>query len=204
LAITDEKRQQQNEEDFNAVRKLLAGDKSAFEFIQKKYKPILRSLIRKRIDNEDDIEDMMQETFIKVYNAIDSFKFEYSFYSWINRIASNHCIDFLRKKRFNMISLDQPLGNDDDENYLELGDDSYIPEKYILGDERTELLLEAINQLPDNYKEIIRLRHEEELDYKEIADKLDIPLGTVKAHLFRARKLLYEYLKKFRHVFENE
>ena len=144
------------------------------------------------IKNDSDVEDLVQETFIKAYKALDKFKFNYSFSAWIYRIASNNTIDFLRKRRFDTFSIDKPIGNAEDENYFEIEDNSYSPDANVLDEQKSEIIQDAIDSLPENYREIILLRHEEELDYKAIADKLDLPLGTVKAHLFRARKLLYE------------
>ncbi len=188
-------------EDFEAIRKVTAGDSSAFAFLEKKYHKIIAALIRKMVKNEEDVQDLTQETFIKAYNALDSFHFGFSFSSWIYKIASNTCIDFLRKKRFQTVSLSQPVpGSSDEENVFEIEDDSYIPDMNVLSEERIKILKEAIDRLPDNYREIIKLRHEKELDYTEISDILNIPLGTVKAHLFRARKNLYSMLKKHLYV----
>ena len=188
-------REKSRQEDFEAIRKVLDGDTKAFEFLQKKYKYLIYSLIKKMIKNENDVEDLTQEAFIKAFNALDKFKFNYSFSAWIYRIASNATIDFLRKKRFDTFSIDRPIGDSEDENYFEIEDESYIPDQGVLSQEKTKIIKAAIDRLPENYREIIVLRHEEELDYKTIAKKLDLPLGTVKAHLFRARKLLFEELK---------
>lgn len=182
-------------EDFDAIRKVLAGDNAAYELLQKKYKNLIYSLVKKMIKNDSDVEDLVQETFIKAYKALDKFKFNYSFSAWIYRIASNNTIDFLRKRRFDTFSIDKPIGNAEDENYFEIEDNSYSPDAELINEQKADIIRDAIDTLPENYREIIILRHEEELDYKAIADKLDLPLGTVKAHLFRARKLLYEELK---------
>ena len=192
-----------HEEDFQAIRKVLDGDNSAYEFLQNKYSRIVAALIRKMVRNEDDVEDLTQESFIKAYRALASFQFGYSFSAWLYRIASNTCIDFLRKKRFKTISLSQPLDNSEDEHYFEIKDTSYQPDKTVLNDEKIKILKEAINSLPENYRVIVKLRHEEELDYKEISEKLDLPLGTVKAHLFRARKMMLAKLKKQKHLFSD-
>ncbi|MFA7325439.1 MAG: sigma-70 family RNA polymerase sigma factor [Candidatus Kapaibacterium sp.] len=183
------------QEDFDAIRRVLEGDNTAYEFLQKKYKNLIYSLVKKMIKNDSDVEDLVQETFIKAYKALDKFKFNYSFSAWIYRIASNNTIDFLRKRRFDTFSIDKPIGNAEDENYFEIEDNSYSPDADLISEQKADIITAAINTLPDNYREIIILRHEEELDYKAIAEQLDLPLGTVKAHLFRARKLLYEELK---------
>lgn len=191
--MAEKSKQQSNEEDFEAIRKVLDGDKSAFTFIQNKYKSRIKSLVRRMIKDPDDVDDLTQEAFIKAYNALDTFQFAYNFSAWIYRIASNSCIDFLRKKRFNTISINQSIGGEDD-LYIDIPSNDMTPDVKMISKERKKILNKAINELPENYRVIIQLRHHEEMDYKEIADKLDIPLGTVKAHLFRARKLLYDAL----------
>jgi RNA polymerase sigma factor (sigma-70 family) len=188
------------EEDFEAIRLVLAGDNRGFEVLQKKYNRLITSLIRRMIRNEEDVRDLTQDTFIKAYNAISSFQFGYSFSSWIYKIASNTCIDFLRKKRLAEVSLNQK-SNSDEEYEIEIEDKDYMPDISLMTEEKLKTLREAIDKLPDNYKEIIKLRHEKEMDYADIAERLDIPLGTVKAHLFRARKQLFAQLKKYRYLF---
>jgi len=190
-----------NEEDRNAVRKILNdGDHSYFTFLQNKYYKIIASLIRRMIKDEDDVEDLTQETFIKAYSALNTYRFEYAFSSWIYRIASNNCIDFLRKKRFPMISIDKPIDYSDDDLYFEIEDKTTIPDLNIMSEEKRKIIEDSINCLTENYREIIKLRHEEELEYTEIASKLNLPLGTVKAHLYRARKILMIKLKKHQYV----
>jgi RNA polymerase sigma factor (sigma-70 family) len=189
------------EEDIEAIKKCLEGDSSGFNYLQKKYKSIVTSLVRRMIKNEEDVEDITQETFIKAYNALASFQFGYSFSAWLYRIASNNCIDFLRKKRFQIISLNVKSHDSDEEEEMEIIDNSYMPDIKVLNDEKKKTLNEAFEKLPTNYKQILKLRHEEDLDYSEIAEKLNIPIGTVKAHLFRARKLMYDHLKANKHLF---
>lgn len=201
---TDSKiKEEKNLEDLECIREVLSGKIESFQKLEKRYKRIIAALIRKMVRNEDDVDDLTQETFIKAYNSLSSFHFGYSFSAWIYRIASNSCIDFLRKKRFTTISLSQPIGNDDDDLFFEIEDNSYVPDRDVLSSERRKALDEAMNSLPENYREIIRLRHEEEMDYCQIAVKLDLPLGTVKAHLFRARKILMISLKKHKYLFQN-
>lgn len=192
-------------EDAEVIIRILDGEVNAYGILQKKYKRIISSLIRKMIKDEDDIDDLVQETFIKAYRALDRYQSVYSFSAWIYRIASNTCIDFLRKKRLNIISIDQPIGGTDEDDglFFEIEDNSYQPDVEFINNERKAALYSSIDKLPEKYRLIIKLRHEEELDYNEIALKLDMPLGTVKAHLFRARKMLLDDLKKINHLFEN-
>ncbi len=189
------------EEDIEAIKKCLSGDNTGFNYLQKKYKSIVISLVRRMVKNEEDVEDITQETFIKAYNALSSFQFGYSFSAWLYRIASNNCIDFLRKKRFQVISLNVKSHDSDDEEEMEIIDDSFMPDIKVLNDEKKRTLNDAFEKLPPNYKLILKLRHEEDLEYNEIAERLNIPIGTVKAHLFRARKLMYDHLKNNKHLF---
>ena len=124
-------KQLSNEEDFDAIRKILDGDKSAFTFIQNKYKSRIKSLVRRMIKDPDDVDDLTQEAFIKAYNALDTFQFAYNFSAWIYRIASNSCIDFLRKKRFNTISLNQSIGGEDD-LYIDIPTNDMTPDVEII------------------------------------------------------------------------
>jgi len=202
--VNKEEKIKKNLEDIEVIKRILDGDKDAFAVIQKKYTRIISSLIRRMVKDEADVVDLTQDTFIKAYNALDKFQLDYSFSSWLFKIASNTCIDFLRKKRFNLVPLHRQNNDSEEEEIIEIKDDTYTPDTELLAKERKEALLQAIAELPDNYKEIIKLRHGEDLDYAEIAIRLDLPLGTVKAHLFRARKLLYEKLKKQKTLFNED
>ena len=204
MSLNNKNNNNGNEEDFDAIRKVLDGQSHAYEHLQSKYKYVVAGLIRRMVRNEEDVQDLVQESFIKAYNALETFKFGYSFSSWLYRIASNTCIDFLRKKKLQTISISQPLETSDDDHYFEIEDRSYQPDLKVLDQEKINALKKAIDDLPENYREIVKLRHEEELDYKEIAQRLDLPLGTVKAHLFRARKMMLVQLKKQIHLFNEE
>lgn len=197
-----EKQKLSQEEDIRVVNDILNGNEQSYNILQKKYRRQLASAIRKMIKDEDDIDDLTQDTFIKIFRALPSYQPSYLFTSWIFRIASNTCIDFLRKKRFTTISLNQQSNNSDDDYILEIEDNSYQPEIELVISERKNILLNAVNELPENYREIIKLRHTEDLDYKEISERLNLPLGTVKAHLFRARKILLERLKNSSYLFD--
>ncbi len=184
------------QEDQQIINNLLAGNKSEFEKLEKKYKSIITLLIRKMIKNEEDVQDLVQETFIKAYTSIDKYNHNYPFSAWIYKIASNHCIDFLRRKRLQTIPLNYTSYDDSEEFIREIEDNNNHPEIDYIKNEQKNLLEFAISKLPEKYKTIFRLRHEDDLDYKEISLHLNIPIGTVKVNLFRARKLLYDELKK--------
>lgn len=202
MTAKSEKNIKSQEQDLIIVNKILNGDINSFYVIQNKYKRIIATLIRKMIKDEDDVEDLTQETFIKAFNGMTKYQSSYSFSSWLYKIASNNCIDFLRKKRFNSVSINQPISNDSDElEEIEIKDSNYIPDITLMDNERKQILINAIENLPESYREIIKMRHGEDLDYNEISERLSMPLGTVKAHLFRARKILFAELNKRKYLF---
>jgi RNA polymerase sigma-70 factor (ECF subfamily) len=154
------------------------------------------------IRNENDIEDLVQETFIKAYNALDSYNFQFNFSSWLLRIASNSCIDHLRKKKLDTISISRGGDTiDEDEPYFDIPDKDLLPDAVLASTEMKQILQASIDKLPENFRKIIILRFLMELDYTEISKELGIPLGTVKATLFRSRQMLQVILKKNRILF---
>jgi RNA polymerase sigma-70 factor (ECF subfamily) len=186
------------------IRSVLAGETDAFAKLEKKYRKIVAFLVRKMISNEEDVRDLTQETFVKAFAALPAFRFEYPFSRWLFKIASNRCIDHLRRKRLAPLSLDAPIATKDGGvMYVDPQDLGPTPDVQALASERSAMLRQALETLPEKYREVIRLRHEEELEYQEIADKLGHPLGTVKAHLFRARKMLYKQLVRHEAAFED-
>ncbi|TAE48968.1 MAG: sigma-70 family RNA polymerase sigma factor, partial [Bacteroidetes bacterium] len=121
------------------------------------------------------------------------------FSTWLFRIATNNCIDFIRKKRVQTISIDTPLEGDDGSSMrFDVKDDNFDPNEEMLRQQRKHYLEMAIERLPEKYRTLVELRYFQELSYEEVADELDIPLGTVKAQLFRARELLNEELKNIK------
>jgi RNA polymerase sigma-70 factor (ECF subfamily) len=152
------------------------------------------------IYNKEDVDDLTQEAFIKAFNSLDKFDRQFAFSTWLYKIASNNCIDYLRKKKLNTISIDKEFDSDDEDLRFEIPDHETKPDRAIIEDERRQLLDKAIASLPEKYRAVIILRHKEEKEYEEIAEELGLPLGTVKAHIFRGRELLYKYLKdKIKH-----
>jgi RNA polymerase sigma-70 factor (ECF subfamily) len=147
------------------------------------------------VRGSEEIEDLVQECFIKAFSALKSYSADYAFSTWLYKIATNHTIDFLRKKRLSTLSIDRPISTKDGEVEYELPDLTYRPDRHIVEDQRKELIQDAIDTLPPKYHRVIVMRHQQEKSYEEIAAELDLPLGTVKAHIFRARALLYRYLR---------
>lgn len=182
-------------EDYDLIGRAIKGDQSAYDRLMKKYYKLVNNLIYRMIYNKEDVEDLTQEAFIKAFNSLEKFDHQFAFSTWLYKIASNNCIDYLRKKKLNTISIDKEIDSEDEDLRFEIPDVEYKPDRNILDAEKKKILEDAIASLPEKYKTVILLRHQDEMEYEEIAQKLNIPLGTVKAHIFRGRELLNKYLK---------
>jgi RNA polymerase sigma-70 factor (ECF subfamily) len=191
----DERREQSRIEDKALIAAALAGEQDAFKRLMKKYHNAITHLVIRMVGSGDDVEDLTQEAFIKAFNSLASFNEEFAFSTWLYKIATNNCIDYLRKRKLRTISIDRPLQTGDGEQHYEIPDDSHLPDKPILQRQQTNTIQTAIEALPEKYRLVIVMRHQEEKSYEEIAEQLDLPLGTVKAHIFRAREMLYKQLR---------
>lgn len=190
-----EKKDQQKKEDFMLIRQAVCGEQKAFSILMQRYRSQIFGLMFKMTHAADEAEDLVQEAFMKAFTSLAHFNYEFAFSTWLYKIASNNCIDHLRKKKLQTFSIDAPVMHKDDEYHYEIADLTYYPDKDLIRRERSDLIRAAIDSLPFRYREVIQLRHTEELSYEEISDKLKIPIGTVKARLFRAREMLNQYLK---------
>ena len=183
-------------EDRELVAAAQRGEQPAFETLLKKYRKSVYYMLLKMVKNADDAEDLTQEAFAKAFNSINKFDSKYAFSTWLFRIATNNCIDFIRKKRVQTISIDQSVEGDDGSNMtFDVKDDDLDPNDTMLKKQRAKYLTMAIDRLPEKYRILVELRYFKEFSYDEVAKELDIPLGTVKAQLFRARELLNQELK---------
>ncbi len=187
------------EEDRVLVANAKKGDNKAFESLLKKYRKSVYYMLLKMVKNADDAEDLTQEAFAKAFNSIEKFDSKYAFSTWLFRIATNNCIDFIRKKRVQTVSIDQPVEGDDGSNMrFDVKDENPDPNQKVQKKQRQHYLNMAIARLPEKYRVLVELRYFKELSYEEVAQELQIPLGTVKAQLFRARELLNQELKNMR------
>jgi RNA polymerase sigma-70 factor (ECF subfamily) len=184
-----------SEEDRALVRRALEGDRRAYDQLVRKYREPLARHVGRLIRDRDDVDDLTQEALTKALTQLASYDPTYAFSTWLYRIATNHSIDHLRRRKIATYSLDQPIRTRDGEMQAEVPDSTWRPDRHVVADKQRTLINEAIARLPEKYHRVIVLRHVEELAYEEIAEQLDLPLGTVKAHIFRARALLYRYLK---------
>jgi len=161
----------------------------------KKYSNAISHLIVRMIGYQPEVEDLTQEAFIKAFNSLASFNDEFAFSTWLYKIATNNCIDYLRKRRLKTFSIDRTVETSNGEMQYEIPDATYRPDRNILQSQQTHTIQHAIETLPEKYRVVIIMRHQQEKSYEEIADELNLPLGTVKAHIFRAREMLYRQLR---------
>jgi len=170
------------------------GDEKAYSELTQKYQKPLYFHVCKMIRNSDFAEDLVQDIFLKAFKSLKNYKNDYAFSTWLYRIATNHTIDYLRKKKLETLSIHAD-DSDDTHATIQLADEDSFTDEPMIRRERKNKVHEAIGQLPEKYREVILKRHIEEKSYQEIAEEMDVPLGTVKAHIFRARELLYKYMK---------
>ena len=196
----DKSPSQSSQQDRVLVGRALEGDQGAYQELMMKYQGALTRHVQKMVRKQGEVDDLVQECFIKAFSALKSYSTDYAFSTWLYKIATNHTIDFLRKKKLATMSIDKPINTKDGEVEYELPDTTYRPDRHIVEDQRRELIQAAIEQLPEKYHRVIVMRHQQEKSYEEIAQELDLPLGTVKAHIFRARAQMYKYLRDKRHM----
>lgn len=183
------------EEEAVIIARALSGDQKAYTHLVEKHRQSIYHIIKRIVHNEEATHDLVQETFMKAFASLASYRSEYRFSTWLYKIAANSSIDFLRKKRIQALSLDRPLDSGEGTIEIEVPDYSYHPGRDLERKQQRFSIEEAINSLPDKYREVIVYRHREDKSYEEIADSLSIPVGTVKARIFRARELLKKKLK---------
>lgn len=183
------------ESDEQLIRDALAGDQSAYKELLARHRQSIYHVIFKIVRSNEEAADLVQETFMKAFGSLASYRFEYRFSTWLYKIAANNAIDHLRKKRIEALSLDRPMQTRDGEVAIEIPDWSQNPEEDLYRKRRAVTIGEAIETLPPKYREVIVLRHQQDRSYEEIAEQLHIPVGTVKARIFRARELLKKKLK---------
>jgi len=180
--------------DYRLVLASVNGDQKAYEELFKRYKDAIFFMLLKMVNNKNDAEDLTFEAFGKAFRNIKQYSPKYAFSTWLFKIASNNCIDFLRKKKGNTISID---GKDDKENErsITLESGGLNPEQEFVKKQKAKIMRNEVSRLKERYRRLIELRYFEEFSYDEIAQELKLPIGTVKAQLFRARELLFNNLK---------
>lgn len=172
------------------------GDQKAYAELMARYRDTVYFMLLKMVNNRDDADDLTIEAFGKAFKRLNQYTPNYAFSTWLFKIASNNCIDFIRKKKAIIISLDKPYTNDEGGEYgMDIKAEVLDPEEKVMKKEKIKMLRVVVDKLKPKYKELVEMRYFEELSYEEIAEKTGLPLGTVKAQLFRAREFLYNILK---------
>ncbi|MGA7614659.1 MAG: sigma-70 family RNA polymerase sigma factor [Thermoanaerobaculia bacterium] len=186
-------------DDRTLVARILAGDRDGFSELVRRYEKRIINYVYRITRRYEDACDLTQEIFVKVYMALDRYDPKYQFSTWIFRIAQNSAIDTLRKKGIQEVSLTRPPGEEEERGgkEREFPDEGVSPLRDLHNRELGGAIERAIDGLPEDYRELIQLRHFGELSYEEIAEMKRLPLGTVKNKLFRARNLLKDELGEF-------
>ena len=172
------------------VEKILAGNLEQFKTLVEDYQRLVSHIVFRMIPKQADQEDICQDVFIQTYQNLASFKFESKLSTWIARIAYNRCINYLEKKKM-------PLFDDlspEEESIETQSEASIAPDTFAEHQDRSSRLQAEIDTLPIQYRTILTLYHLDEMKYQEISQILELPEGTVKNYLFRARKLLKQRL----------
>jgi len=184
------------QQDYKLVQRAIKGDQKAYASLMERYRDSIYFLLLKMVNNKDDADDLTIEAFGKAFKNLKQYTPDFAFSTWLFKIASNNCIDFIRRKKKRTLSIDRRQENDDGmETTIHLKSDMLDPEEKFVKKQKIKLLHEIVKKLKPRYRELVELRYFKELSYEEIAQQLDIPLGTVKAQLFRAREFLQGILK---------
>lgn len=184
--------------DFGLVQRAINDrDEKAYAELMARYRDSIFFMLLKMVNNKDDAEDLTIEAFGKAFKRLHQYTPNYAFSTWLFKIASNNCIDFIRrKKNSTMYSIDKPIDNGEgDELTIDLKSETLDPEQKIIRKQKMIMMREVVEKLKPRYRQLVELRYFQELSYEEISVQLDLPLGTVKAQLFRAREFLYQIMK---------
>ena len=187
------------QKDMELVEKARKGDQQAYGELLSRYRDAIYFMLLKMVNSPVDAEDLTIEAFGKAFKNIDQYTPNYAFSTWLFKIATNNCIDFIRKKRTTHVSLDQTMdGEDSLAPSSMIPADTPDPESTMITKQKIKHMRSVVSKLKPRYRTLVELRYFKEYSYEEIAAELDIPIGTVKAQLFRARELLLNILNRSR------
>jgi RNA polymerase sigma factor (sigma-70 family) len=183
--------------DLQLVELAKAGKQGAYAELMERYRESIFYMMLKMVKNTDDADDLTIEAFGKAFNRLEQYSPSFAFSTWLFKIASNNCIDFIRKKRIKVTSMDTGMMTDEGQMiYYDARSHGLDPEETIIQKQKVKLMRNLVSQLKPRYRELVEKRYFEELTYEEIAEELNLPLGTVKAQLFRARDFLSNMIDK--------
>ena len=173
------------------------GDQSAYAQSMDRYRESIYYMMFKMVRHQDDADDLTIEAFGKAFSRLEQYSPSYAFSTWLFKIASNNCIDFIRKKRIKVTSMDTGYTTSNGEViFVDAKAHTLNPEETIIHGQKVIHMRLLVSKLKPRYRQLVEKRYFEELSYEEIAEELNLPLGTVKAQLFRARDFLSSMIEK--------
>lgn len=181
--------------DLGLVIRAIAGDQNAYAQLLRRYWDSIYFMLLKMVHNKDDAEDLTIEAFGKAFKKLSNYTPEFAFSTWLFKIANNNAIDFIRKQKGKTVPIDSQGRNQEDETMIQLPSSDLDPEEELIKKQKAILLQEVVDQLKPRYSRLVKLRYYKEYSYEEIAKALELPIGTVKAQLFRAKELLSTILR---------
>jgi RNA polymerase sigma factor (sigma-70 family) len=181
--------------DYLLVQTALTGDEKAFAKLMSRYKDAIYFMLLKMVNNKNDAEDLTLEAFGKAFKSLHQYSPNFAFSTWLFKIATNNCIDFLRKRRGVYVSIENNQENGDGDTPVKLRSTEPNPEEKLIRIQRAVLMRKIVHRLKPRYRILVELRYFREYSYEEIAKELHLPLGTVKAQLFRAREMLFNMIE---------
>ncbi|HDZ41571.1 MAG TPA: sigma-70 family RNA polymerase sigma factor [Bacteroidetes bacterium] len=185
--------------DLKLVKLAIDGDEKAYAELMNRYRDSIYYMLLKMVNNPSDADDLTIEAFGKAFKNIQLYTPNYAFSTWLFRIATNNCIDFIRKKKSAPTAMEQQQDEQEDPA-ANLQSEIPGPEEEMMQQQKIRHLTHVVSQLKPKYRRLIELRYYKEYSYEEIARELNLPLGTVKAQIFRAKELLYNILNKTEHI----
>ena len=186
--------------DYELVLKAVDGDQKAYAELLGRYRDAIYFMLLKMVNNQSDAEDLTIEAFGKAFKSIRQYAPNFAFSTWLFKIATNNCIDFMRKKKSTPLSFEKP-GDEHDDPSNQIQCDELDPEENLINQQKLKMMQDLVSKLKPRYRKLIELRYFKEYSYDEIARELNLPIGTVKAQLFRARDLLFNVFNNTSHKF---
>jgi RNA polymerase sigma-70 factor (ECF subfamily) len=183
--------------DYHLVQKAIhEKDQKAYAELMERYREPIYFMLLKMVNNKDDAEDLTIEAFGKAFRRMHQYTPQFAFSTWLFKIATNNCIDYIRKRRIKAISIDQGFSTEDGDTIeISVKDAVLDPAEAMQKEERIKKMREIVDKLKPRYRRLVEMRYFDELAYEEIAEELNLPLGTVKAQLFRAREFLFQMMQ---------
>jgi RNA polymerase sigma factor (sigma-70 family) len=181
--------------DFELVQSTLEGDEEAFARLMAKYKDTIYFMLLKMVNNKSDAEDLTMEAFGKAFKNLYQYSPNYAFSTWLFKIASNNCIDFLRGKKGITFTIENNTVNNENNASAKVRSKENNPEESLIKKQKAIMMRSIVRKLKPRYQMLVEYRYFREMSYEEIASELKLPLGTVKAQLFRAREILFKLIE---------